>query len=204
MDLRFSAEDEEFREFVTTRRNALLRSAYLLTGDHGKAEDLVQTTLERTHRRWGRIQHRDSPERYARRVMINLTISTSRLKRFRERPLESAPEPRTADPCDRVAERDLLWSALQQLPAGMRAALVLRYYEDLSQEETASLLGCSVGTVKSQTSRGLASLRRVLGVTADVDQVPPATTPSGPDAPSTAPVTPPLHVRLATSEGGPR
>ncbi len=141
-----ASDDEQFREFVTTRWNALLRTAYLLTGDHGKAEDLVQSALERVHRRWQRILRKDSPEHYTRRVMINVFISASQRRRFQEKSLDLAPEPRSDDISDRFAERELLWTALLTLPPGMRATLILRFFEDLTQEQTASLLGCSLGS----------------------------------------------------------
>jgi RNA polymerase sigma-70 factor (sigma-E family) len=156
------ADDEAFREFVTARWTALTRTAYLLTGDHGRAEDLVQTTLEKMHRHWRRIERKDAPDAYARRVMTNLAISQSRRRRFRETPITHAPEIAAGDATDAVVVRDEVWRALLRLPPRMRAVLVLRFFEDLSEAEAARVLNCSEGTVKSQSSRGLARLRELM------------------------------------------
>ena len=159
------ADEEAFREFVTARWTALLRTAYLLTGDHGRAEDLVQTTLEKMHRHWRRIERKDAPDAYARRVMTNLAISQSRRRRFRETSIAFAPQIAARDganSADAVAVRDEVWRALLLLPPRMRAVLVLRFFEDLSEAEVARTLECSEGTVKSQTSRGLARLRELM------------------------------------------
>jgi RNA polymerase sigma-70 factor (sigma-E family) len=155
-------DDEAFREFVTQRWSALVRTAFLLTGDHGRAEDLVQSTLERVHKHWNRVQRKELPDAYARRVMINLVISGSRRRRFRETSLEHVPEKLSPDAAHGIAERDEVWQALLRLPSRMRAVLVLRYFEDLSEAEAARVLGCGVGTVKSQSSRGLARMRDLL------------------------------------------
>lgn len=178
------AEDDAFRGFVVARWSALVRTAYLMTGDHGRAEDLVQTTLERMHKHWRRIERRDAPEVYARRVMINEIVASGRRQRFREVPLGHAPEPAapawsargigSGPPRDQVADpvvdRDAMWQALSTLPARMRAVVVLRFYEDLTEADTAALLDCSVGTVKSQTSRGLDRLRAALSDPPDPGQ----------------------------------
>lgn len=157
------ANDEEaFREFVVSRWNALARTAYLLTGDHGRAEDLVQDALERAHRHWGRMERQDAPEVYVRRVMVNQAISWSRRRRFLELPLLASHAP-PVDPYGDHDLRDALWTAMATLPPRMRAVLVLRFYEDLTEAEIAAALGCSIGSVKSQSSRGLARLRQVFG-----------------------------------------
>jgi RNA polymerase sigma-70 factor (sigma-E family) len=168
-------DDESFREFVTMRWPALVRTAYLLTGDHGRAEDLVQATLEKMHRHWRRIATLESPQGYARRVMTNLAISGSRRKRFREVSIVHAPEVATDDGTQTLAERDVMWQVLQQLPPRVRAVMVLRYFEDLTEAEIARILECSPGTVKSQHSRGLAKLRALLaenGVYPPPDRLP--------------------------------
>ncbi|MEV5709058.1 SigE family RNA polymerase sigma factor [Actinoallomurus sp. NPDC052274] len=154
--------EEQFREFVTARWHALLRTAYLLTGDHGQAEDLVQTALVRTHRHWTRIRRSDAPEVYVRRVLVNLNHSRWHRKRVTEQVTDVLPEPATADALAAYDVRDELWSAVLTLPPRMRSVLVLRYFEDLPEAEVARLLGCSLGTVKSQTSRGLDRLRVAL------------------------------------------
>ncbi len=160
-----SAEHEaDFQEFVTTRWPALLRTAYLLTGDHGHAEDLLQTALVRMHRYWRKIQ-RDggSPEAYTRKILVNLNTDRWRRGWHREQPhaeITDATTGRTAaDAYASTDTRDELWRAVLALPPRMRAVLVLRYFEDLTEAEAADVLCCSTGTVKSQTSRGLARLR---------------------------------------------
>jgi RNA polymerase sigma-70 factor (sigma-E family) len=155
-------EDEPFRQFVRAQWGPLTRTAYLLTGDRGTAEDLVQSALEKTHRRWDRV---DTPEVYVRRVMVNTATSWWRRRRPVEVPLlpsDAAPGP---DAYLQVEERQRLLSALRRLPPRTQAILVLRYLEDRSEAETARILGCSVGSVKSQASRGLARLRTDLDPT---------------------------------------
>ncbi|HET7763042.1 MAG TPA: SigE family RNA polymerase sigma factor [Phycicoccus sp.] len=148
-----------FDAYVAARGGDLLRSAYLLTGDHQRAEDLVQTALSKVWPRWDRVVAGDaSPHAYVRRVMVTTYIAWWRRRWNGEHPTDVLPEPTTPvrDEPDRV---DLV-RALATLPRGQRAVLVLRYVEDLSEAQTAKALGCSVGTVKSQCSRGLAALRR--------------------------------------------
>jgi RNA polymerase sigma-70 factor (sigma-E family) len=159
-----ASAEAAFREFVESRWQALVRIAYLLVGDHGYAEDLVQVALVRTHRNWHRIERRDAPEAYVRKVLVNLASSHWRRLWHRvERPAEYMPEQVTADPTEHTDRRDELWSALQTLPPRMRAVLVLRYFEDLPEAQVAVALGCSTGSVKSQASRGLARLRVLYG-----------------------------------------
>ncbi|MEV4620033.1 SigE family RNA polymerase sigma factor [Asanoa sp. NPDC049573] len=149
-------DDERFRLFVRAQWGPLTRTAYLLTGDRGTAEDLVQSALEKTHRRWARIE---SPEVYVRRVMVNTATSWWRRRRPVEVPLLATDTAPTPDDYLRVEQRQQLLVALRQLPPRTQAVLVLRYFEDLSEADTARVLGCSVGSVKSQASRGLARLR---------------------------------------------
>ncbi|GIH17141.1 SigE family RNA polymerase sigma factor [Rugosimonospora africana] len=155
-----------FDDFVRGRAGALLRSAYLLTGDRHAAEDLLQDALERVYRRWSRIA--TSPEAYARRALVNGATNRWRLRRRRpEAPLIDAHDPADPDHAGRVALRAVVENALRELPARQRATVVLRYFDDLSEAEVASLLNCSVGTVKTHASRGLARLRTALGPTFD-------------------------------------
>lgn len=158
-----------FDAFVEASSDRLLRTAYLLCGDRGHAEDLVQTALMRTARHWGAAQ--DQPGAYARRVVVNL--AKDRWRSLGRRPAELPLEVDVAGPAgEGLLDRDALVRAAQQLPPGQRAVLVLRYFEDLSVEDTAACLGCSTGTVKSQTSRALENLRSALAPTqehADVD-----------------------------------
>ncbi|GAB2553647.1 SigE family RNA polymerase sigma factor [Kribbella endophytica] len=151
-----TAEDS-FDAFVLARSGRLLRTAYLLTQDHALAEDLLQTALAKVWFAWSRIEGGD-PEPYVRKVLVN-TYSTWWRRRWNgEQPTDELPESAGPEGVG-TAERTDLWRALQQLPRRQRAVVVLRYYEDLSEAETARLLGCSVGTVKSQASKAFAKLR---------------------------------------------
>ena len=146
--------------------------AMLLTGhNRTDAEDLLQTVLERAFRRWHRICRTGDPGPYVRQMLVNASIDRWRLLRRRpEQPLDSGDGPPAVgamagpDQAAALAEQDLLWRALAQLPPGQRAVLVLRYYEDLTEAQTAAVLGCSVGSVKAQAFRALARLRDVVGV----------------------------------------
>ncbi len=156
---------EQFERFVAARLGALLRFAAAMAHDRRAAEDLVQTALASTWAAWPRVRRRDDPEAYVRRVITNAYIAQwRRARRFAALPwqrLETVVDP----PADRD---DALWSALQTLPPRQRAVVILRFCEDRSESETASLLGCTVGTVKSQAAKGLARLRLALAVeTAD-------------------------------------
>lgn len=155
--------EEEFREFVAARSSALLRTAYLLAGDWATAEDLLQTALTKTYLAWKRLGGIEAIEPYARRVMVNTSTSWWRRRWHGERPTEVLPERAGVDEIEQQLDRDVLWRHLQALPARQRAVLVLRYYEDMSEAQTAALLEISPGTVKSQTSRALNTLRRRLG-----------------------------------------
>lgn len=157
--------DDEFREFVATRAVALRRVAFLLVDDWSLAEDMVQIALAKTYLSWGRIADRNAVESYARRVLANTAASWWRRRWHGERPTASVPDSigRHGDPADRHAERDAVWRHLRQLPARQRAILVLRFYEDLTEAQTALTLGISVGTVKSQSARALRTLRHVMG-----------------------------------------
>ena len=168
-----SRDRRSFDEFVATSADRLVRTAYLLCGDRGHAEDLVQTALLRTARRWRTA--RRQPEAYARRVVVNLAKDRWRdlARRPAEAPLEGAEATVATGHGDGLLDRDELLRATAQLPPGQRAVLVLRYFDDLSVEETAATLGCSTGTVKSQTSRALDRLRVALTPqkeNADVDR----------------------------------
>lgn len=153
---------EGFREFVQNRGQALSRTAYLLCGDHGAAEDLVQSALAKTAARWPTVRAAGSPEAYVRRVMVNERISWWRRRRHVEHPTGDLPErPSPGDESERVVRRITVAAALAQLAPRQRAVIVLRFYEDLSEAEAAAALGCGVGTVKRQTHDALARLRRI-------------------------------------------
>ena len=154
--------EDEFREFVAARSSALLRTAYLLAGDWATAEDLLQTALTKTYLAWKRLGEIEAVEPYARRVLVNTATSWWRRRWHGERPTEFLPERAAPDRLDEQLNRDLLWKHVKALPARQRAVLVLRFYEDMSEAQTAALLNISPGTVKSQTSRALGTLRQRL------------------------------------------
>ncbi|MDX6244275.1 MAG: hypothetical protein QOE76_1998 [Frankiales bacterium] len=162
-------DEAEFSAFVRARWPAFARTACLLSaGDLGRAEDLVQTALARTMLAWPRLHDRGDLDGYVYRVMVRTQASWWQRRWHGERPTEVLPEliP-TADPTGVVDDADQLGRALAQLPRQQRAAVVLRFYEDRSEREVADLLGCSPGSVKTHTSRGLARLRQILDVDAE-------------------------------------
>lgn len=165
-------DDRSFEDFVAGSSARLFTTAKLLTGGHrAEAEDLLQGAYERAYRHWGRISRRADPERYVRQILVNASVDRwRRLRRRPEAPLTIGADPTAAtDTAAAVADRDLLLRGLAALPPRQRAVLVLRYYEDLSEAQTATMLGCSVGTVKSQAARGLARLREMTGEAGDRD-----------------------------------
>lgn len=150
----------EFDDFVRTRSVSLLRVAYLLTGDRHAAEDLLQEVLEQVFVRWRRV--RTTPEAYARRALVNRAANRWRRRSRRPESALGDLDPATPDATDGVALREAVVAALRTVPLRQRAAVVLRYLEDLSVTETAAALDCSEGAVKSHTARGLAKLREAL------------------------------------------
>jgi RNA polymerase sigma-70 factor (sigma-E family) len=157
--VRVVGEDEEFAAFMRGRYAALVRAGSLLVGDTAAGEDLVQTALTKTALRWGRLADKGAAEAYTRTTMVRLAGRWGRRKWVGERPVAVLPEGITPDPTARMDTADALAGALSRLPHQQRAVVVLRYYEQLSEQETAAVLGCSVGTVKSRASRALAALR---------------------------------------------
>lgn len=160
---------ESFDAFVAARSRALLRTAYLLTRDHALAEDLVQTALAKAWFHWSRIRT-DDPEPYVRRILVTTYSSWWRRRWTGEIPTDELPE----SPAPAGEDRVDLWDALGRLPRRQRAVVVLRFYEDLTEAETARLMGCAVGTVKSQAAKALAKLRLdpALASVASADQEP--------------------------------
>jgi RNA polymerase sigma-70 factor (sigma-E family) len=160
-----SADVADFSAFVAGASSRLIRTAYLLTGDADAAEDLLQTALERALRHWPRIRRKEVPEAYVRRIMVNAATDAWRRKRHRATvaELNGALVPAAVDvDLERLPVRAALLDCVRQLPAGQRAVLVLRYFDDLTEAETAVMLGCSVGTVKSQHARAMTRLRQML------------------------------------------
>lgn len=148
-----------FRDYVTTRGPSLLRAAYLLTGNRADAEDLVQAALAKTYLAWDRIEDRGALDGYVRRAMINTHISWWRRRKLDEYPTDEIPDQPVADHADQSQLQDSLRRAVERLPHRMRAAVVLRYYEDMTEAEVADALGVSLGTAKSTVSRAVAKLR---------------------------------------------
>ncbi len=158
-DSRASDDDAAFREYVLARGTALLRTATMLTGNRADAEDLVQATLASTYLAWDWINDYASLDAYVRRAMINTHISWWRRRKLDEFPTDELPDQVVAD---HARDRDLaevVRRALDRLPRRMRAAVMLRYFEDMTEPEIAALLGVSLGTVKSTVSRAVARLR---------------------------------------------
>jgi RNA polymerase sigma-70 factor (sigma-E family) len=171
--MRIRDAEASFEDFVRARSSGLLRTALLLAGQNrAEAEDLLQFALERAYRHWPRICRSEEPERYVRRILAN--ASADRWRRISRRAEQRLPasyaDTAVPDCTAEIAERDLLLRALAALPPGQRAVLVLRYFDDLTEAETAQMLGCSVGTVKSQAARALNRLRGAVGQTADNGQ----------------------------------
>jgi RNA polymerase sigma-70 factor (sigma-E family) len=152
--------DAEFTEYLQARQARLLRTAYLLTGDRHQAEDILQTSLAKLYLSWDKVRDRDSVDGYVRRIMVNENNSLwRRAWKRREHATDALPEPTPHLDSYDDGRDAALWDVVQSLPPKARAVVVLRYYEQLSEAETADLLGISVGTVKSQCSRAIAAMR---------------------------------------------
>jgi RNA polymerase sigma-70 factor (sigma-E family) len=160
----------DFEEFVVSRGYALLRFAYLLTGDRHLAEDLTQEALVRAHRRWTAIEHHDGPEPYVRKAIARQYLSWRRRRSSGETAIADPPDrPEPDGFTDRIADRDAMWAALATLPRAQRAVLVLRYYEDLPDAAIAETLGCAESTVRVNAFKALRRLRGVVSL-AEVDR----------------------------------
>jgi RNA polymerase sigma-70 factor (sigma-E family) len=161
--------DEEFRQFMHGRWPTMVRLAYGLTGDLGHAEDVAQAAFAKAYTSWPRVIRSENPDAYVRKILVNENRNRFRRRRVRELPTGSPPERDGPDALRHVDDRSALLAALQTLAPRQRAVIVLRYWLDLSEAEAAATLNCSVGTVKSQTSRALAALRRSPGLAAPVE-----------------------------------
>lgn len=163
--VRFAIPDLPFEEFLDGASGRLFAMALLLTSrNRAEAEDLLQSVLERAYRRWRRICLSGDPEAYVRKMLVNASVDQwRRFRRRAEQPLDETCPATIGDRSAEIDDRDLLVRALAGLPAGQRAVLVLRYFSDLSEAETAATLGCTVGSVKSQAARGLAKMRAITG-----------------------------------------
>jgi RNA polymerase sigma-70 factor (sigma-E family) len=156
--------DGEFREFMHARWPVMVRLAYGLTGDQGHAEDVAQAAFARAYASWPRVRRSGNPDAYVRQIVVNENRNRFRKRRVTERLTDSPPESGLVDVARTDTTRDYdersaLIAALQRLGPRQRAVIVLRYWMDLTEHQTAAALNCSVGTVKSQASRGLATLR---------------------------------------------
>jgi RNA polymerase sigma-70 factor (sigma-E family) len=154
--------DIGFDAYVRRHGQRFCRTAFLLTGDHHLAEDLVQAALAKTALRWDRVVAKGDPAPYVRTVIVRTAIAWRRRRWLGEVPTSPLPEASTCEHGTAADRREQLHQALVQVPARQRAAVVLRFYEDLSVADAARAMGCSVGTVKSQTAKGLARLRALL------------------------------------------
>ncbi|OZM71446.1 SigE family RNA polymerase sigma factor [Amycolatopsis antarctica] len=158
-------EEQEFAEYFAAKRDSVRRTAYMLCGDWHKADDLAQTAFVALHRRWRKIRDRSATDAYVRKTLVRASIDESRRPWRRERNVDVLPESVAAGTRfdERIVDREDLLAGLRQVPPKQRAVLVLRYFEGMDVGGVAKALGCSEGNVKSQTARGLAKLREVLG-----------------------------------------
>jgi RNA polymerase sigma-70 factor (sigma-E family) len=152
----------EFDEFFRATWPRLFRTAYAVAGDAASAEDALQAAYAKAYASWRRVRRAEHPEAYVRRIVVNEILGVRRLARSRRERPDPSPEPRgsVASPELGVVEHAVVWDAVRALPPRQRAVVVLRYYEDLSEEQIADVLGCSRGTVKSQAAAALTNLRR--------------------------------------------
>lgn len=170
---RASDEDAAFRDYVRTRGTALLRTAVMLTGNRADAEDLVQAALAKTYLAWGKIHDHAALDAYVRRAMVNTHISWWRRRRLEEFPTDELPDQVVADHARQSDTAEVVRRALDRLPQRMRAAVMLRYFDDMTELEIAAALGVSLGTVKSTVSRAVARLRVDAELGADSGVPPP-------------------------------
>lgn len=157
-----ASDDASFSEFMAARWAPLFRTAYLITGDRHQAEDLLQTALAKTYVGWDRIVSKQAADAYVRKAMLN-TAATRWRRGSRERLTDEVPDRGGDGGLGLSDDRMALWAHIRALPPRMRATLVLRFFEDLTEAQTAEELGCSVGSVKSQTHRALERLRAAIG-----------------------------------------
>jgi RNA polymerase sigma-70 factor (sigma-E family) len=167
-----SRDRAAFAEFVAARSGSLHRAAYLMVGDVGLAQDLVQEALTKTYVAWPRLRDPGNAEAYTRKAITTTAISWFRKKSwYGERPADLLPETPNMGHADAVAVHTSLMHALGQLPPRQRAVIVLRFYEDLTETQTAAVLGCAVGTVKSQGASALQKLRALMGDQLDLSDL---------------------------------
>ncbi len=156
-----------FGDYVRSRGGSLLRAAQALTGNHADAEDLVQATLVKTYQSWDNVADPAALDTYVRRVMVNTHISGWRRRRVDEYPTDQVPDAATDDKTGHSDLQELVQHAVDRLPRRMRAAVMLRFYDDMSEPQVAAMLGVSIGTVKSTVARAVAKLREDAELGAD-------------------------------------
>ena len=163
-------QERAFAEYFAARQDAVRRSAYLLCGDWHRADDVAQTAFVKLHRHWERVRDKGALDAWMRRTVVRTVVDESRRPWRRERPTEVLPERAVdaADPGEAMGTRELVLAGLRQVPPRQRAVLVLRFIEDQDVAATAAALGCTEGTVKSQTARGLSTLRAALETDGEV------------------------------------
>jgi RNA polymerase sigma-70 factor (sigma-E family) len=159
MAIRRQEDVSAFSEFVMGRSQALYRLAYVVIGDHQLAQDLVQEALVKAYVAWPRLRDPTKVEGYVRRTIVTTAISWRRRRSFHEPPVDHVPDASASGDPETLATADAVWAQLRVLPVRQRSALFLRYHEDLSEAQTAELMGCSVGTVKRQVFIALGKLR---------------------------------------------
>jgi RNA polymerase sigma-70 factor (sigma-E family) len=165
-----AAAEAEFSEFMDGRWLQLVRLGFVLTGDRGLAEDLAQIALARAYASWPRIRRAGDPDAYVRRVLVNANHARFRKRRVAEQLTGTVPEPPPQEVAGGSEDRVALLAALMSLPVGQRSVVVLRFWLDMTEAQVAAVLGCSVGTVKTQGSRGLARLRACAGLGEEVNR----------------------------------
>ena len=156
-------DEVDFSQFVRAHHARLFRTVYLLTGDYHRAEDVVQATFMRLYQRWGRVAAMRDPGAYARKVAVNQVWSWRRRRSSQEVPAFRVVDVALPSPADDVTDHEAVWSAVLSLPSRQRAVIVLRFYEDLSEAQTAEIVGMAVGTVKSHCHSGCQRLAELLG-----------------------------------------
>jgi RNA polymerase sigma-70 factor (sigma-E family) len=156
-------DEDEFEAFVREVQPALFRTAYLLHGDYQRAEDSVQSALVKVYLHWSRIRGMEHPTAYVRRILVNDTTSWWRRRSSHEQVLDLGDDLTSPGPAEAAVSHEVAWAAIRRLPPRQRAVVVLRFYEDLSEAETARVLGMAVGTVKSHCHAACARLAEILG-----------------------------------------
>lgn len=157
------SEEDRFTEFVRAHTASLFRTAYLMTGDYQRAEDVLQAALVRVYQHWPRVDTMDQPAGYARKVVVNEAVSWWRKRSSHESLLKLTDEPAWDGRVDDVAEHERVWKAVLSLPRRQRAVTVLRYYEDMTEAQIAETLGMAPGTVKSHSHAAVRRLAELLG-----------------------------------------